>query len=304
MADRALCWAIASPTISCTSIRVQPCADATSRTTFYWRSSNPRYSIFPTLFSPAFGYFTSFLFTINARVNPCATGSVVVLPDPNGGSSLSWELGGPMSSRDWDPTLCVEQGTAGWIWWAPCDGSARQRWAAVFPGPSGASPPNRAPPPPLPPSPPPPPPGSQLSLTGVAVSSSTAVVTSLADFRAAARDLSKTEFLVSSPLIWLDGSPLNLTRRGVPVRIAGPPCTLWTGSCPRLSGVNLSAIFTVVADSFELTNVELVDGVSATDGGVVSAVARLSVSIINVGFSRCESAGVRAQVTKSIQPLV
>lgn len=299
--DPTLCWAV-SATIAtfnvdngyeCKGILAQPCT-ASARSTFLWRSqTDPRWASFPTVYSAGgFGFLAAFLSVTVPRVTPCATGALLFAAEPNGGSPVQWTNGGPMRSLDWDPTLCVELGAGSWLWWAPCDGTGRQRWRAYFPGAPLPLPPPSRPPPPRPPSPPPPPPAQQLP-AALPSSSSSVTVASLAEFRLAALNLTKTEFIVTSPLLVIDGTPLNITRPGARVRIVGPPCALWSGSCPRLSGGNLSSVLLAVGATVEIENLEIVDGVSAQSGGAVVATGTTVIRFNNVGFSHCESALVR-----------
>lgn len=129
-----------------------------------------------------------------------------------------------------------------------------------------------------------------------AASSSSAVITSPVDVALALRDSSKTEFLISTSFLLLAGSPLFIIRPGGRVRIAGPPCVLWTGTCPRISGANLTAIMTVVSDTLEVANVEFVDGraVGASSSAGITGQIRLSATLTNVGFRNFETDDVRA----------
>lgn len=236
---------------------------------------------------------------IETKVEPCGVGSVGFYRAANGGSSLIWNNGGPISNRDWAPSLCLAKGALGWIWWEQCDGTPGQRWVALYPDPMApvpGNPPRSPSPPPLPPSPPPPPPAQQLSLSSVAPSASPAVIASLAAFAAALRDNSRTDFFISAPAMFLSGSPLFIVRPGARVRLVGPPCTLWTRTCARISGAGRSSIITVVADSFEMANLELVDGWSfgAASGSGVNGQVRLSMAFSNVGFSRFATDHVRS----------
>lgn len=304
--DPTLCWAVSATTITldayntqCRGVTVQPC-EATSRFVFLWRGGDSRWGDIPAVFSAGgFGFVAPFLLTIVPNVVPCAAGSLIMQENPTGGSAIRWRSGGPMRSLDWDPTLCMAKGSGGWLWWASCDGSALQQWQVVYPGLTRPLQPLRQPPPPQPPTPPPPPPARQLPVSAPA-DSATAVIANLADLRAAARDASKTVFLVTAPLIVLDGTPVNITRPGATVRIVGPPCALGTGTCPRLSGGNRSGVLIAVGSIVELANLEITDAVSALSGGAVAATGTVAITVQNTAFSRCESAGVRAPALRSL----
>lgn len=214
------------------------------------------------------------------------------------GTSIDWNGNGPIRNKDWDQKLCFGVGTSGWIWWEPCDGSAAQQWTAVYKS-QGTIPPATPPSPPRPPSspsPPPPPPAKLLpAAPATSPNSSSAVIASPIDVALALRDNSKTEFLISTSFLLLPGSPLFIIRPGGRVRVSGPPCTLWTGTCPRISAANLSAIMTVVSDTLEVANLEFVDGraVGASSSGGLTGQVRLSVTLTNVGFRNFYTDNVR-----------